>query len=296
MEITGKTNIYGIIGCPIQHSLSPVFQAYFAQQHNMDVVYVPYHVEEQHLKSAIDGLAALGVQGVNVTVPYKEAVLPYVQADEDVQCIGAANTLKLVAGEGWQASNTDWQGVASVFTGTGLALKGEQILLFGAGGTARAVLHAAYKQGVSSVAICNRSPERVARLLEHAMHHYPSMDCYATAWEQDEVAVMCNKSPMVINTTSIGLAASDRFPFQITGHGWLMDAVYKPSGQTAFTQAASLSERSMTDGLPMLVAQGAKSFANWHPQHTPDILETLIWMEAKLKRSAMVFPGWENRK
>jgi len=295
VEITGKTNIYGIIGCPIQHSLSPVFQAYFAQQHDLDVVYVPYHVEETGLKKAIDGLAALGVQGINVTVPYKEAVLPYVQADDDVQCIGAANTLKLVDGN-WQASNTDWQGVAAVFAGTGLALKGEHILLFGAGGTARAVLHAAYKQGVSSVAICNRSPERVERLIEHAKHHYPSMDCYAIAWQQDAVTAMCHKSPMVMNTTSIGLSSSDIFPFQISGKGWLMDAVYKPTGQTAFIGAANSSQRHVTDGLPMLIAQGARSFTNWHPEQTPDILDTLTWMETKLKRDATVLLGWEDCK
>jgi len=295
VEITGKTNIYGIIGCPIKHSLSPVFQAYFAERHNLDAVYVPYHVEQAYLKNAIDGLAALGVQGVNVTVPYKEAVLPYVQADKDVQCIGAANTLTLVSGN-WQASNTDWQGVASVFTGTGLVLKNEHILLFGAGGTARAVLHAAHKQGVSSVAICNRSPERVEQLVKHAKQHYPNMDCYAVAWQQSEVTAMCHKSSMVINTTSIGLDASDIFPFQISGHGWLMDAVYKPDGKTAFIQAAHLSERSMTDGLPMLVAQGAKSFTNWHPQQIPDILDALTWMETKLKRCASVFPGWEDCK
>jgi len=293
VEITGKTNIYGIIGCPIQHSLSPVFQAFFAQQYDLDVVYVPYHVEEADLKKAIDGLAALGVQGINVTVPYKEAVLPYVQADEDVQCIGAVNTLKLVEGS-WQASNTDWQGVAAVFAGTGLALKGAHILLFGAGGTARAVLHAAHKQGVSCVAICNRSPERVDRLIEHAKHHYPNMECYAVAWEQNEVTSMCHKSPMVMNTTSVGLSDSDVFPFQISGQGWLMDAVYKASGQTAFVHAAVLSERRVTDGLPMLVAQGAKSFANWHPQQTPDILDALAWMETKLKRRTTVFPGWED--
>jgi len=293
VEITGKTKIYGIIGCPIQHSLSPVFQAYFARQYCLDVAYIPYQVEENNLKNALDGLLALGVQGMNVTVPYKEAVLPYAQADEDVQCIGAANTLKLVAGS-WQASNTDWQGVASVFAGTGLSLKGEHVLLFGAGGTARAVLHAAYKQGVASVAICNRSPERVTRLIEHANHHYPNMECYAVDWKQDEVTSMCHKSPMVMNTTSIGLSDSDVFPFQISGQGWLMDAVYKPSGKTAFVHAAALSERCVTDGLPMLVAQGAKSFANWHPQQTPDILDALAWMETKLKRWTTVFPGWEG--
>ncbi|MDQ6954093.1 MAG: shikimate dehydrogenase [Mariprofundaceae bacterium] len=291
--ITGETKVYGIIGCPVRHSLSPVFQAYFARKHGLDVVYTPYHVEEGQLKQAVRGLASLGVLGVNVTVPYKEAMLPYVHADDDVQCIGAANTLKW-DGSVWLASNTDWQGINTVFAGTGLILKGEHLLLFGAGGTARAVLHAASKHGLSRVAICNRSPERVKLLIEHAQRYYPGMHCYALAWQQAAVTAACHTSSMVLNTTSIGLSAADVFPFQIYGQGWLLDAVYKPSGETAFLHAAALSDRSMTDGLAMLVAQGAKSFRDWHPECRPDTLDALAWMEAQLERQPIVFPGWEG--
>lgn len=293
MNITGKTAVYGIVGCPVKHSLSPVFQAYFAQQNGLDAVYVPYHVEEAKLGQALHGLAALGVRGVNVTVPHKEAVLPYVHADDDVQCIGAANTL-VWDGDAWQASNTDWQGISAVFVGAGLELKGAELLLFGAGGTARAALHAANKHGVSNVAICNRSPERVRLLIEHARHYYPSMHCYCIAWQQEAVTDACYMSSMVINTTSIGLSDSDPFPFQILGQGWLMDAVYKPSGKTAFMDAAASSDRRMTDGLAMLVAQGAQSFLGWHPQCRAGTLDALAWMEMQLKRQTMVFPGWED--
>jgi shikimate dehydrogenase len=291
VEITGKTKVYGIIGCPIEHSLSPVFQAYFATQHHLDAVYVPYHVESSHLEVALNGLSALGVQGLNVTVPHKEAVLPYVQANADVIAIGASNTL-LWQDNAWQALNTDWQGVSMVLEGTALSLKACTVLLFGAGGTARAVLHAANHQGIQQVLICNRSSERVNDLLKHAQSHYPDMACTSLAWEQEAVTAACQEAEIVINTTSIGLSASDRFPFHIAGKGWAMDAVYKPSGQTAFGDM--IEARQFVDGLPMLVAQGAKSFAIWHPCSKPDILSALTWMENKLMREATRLPGWEG--
>ena len=292
MKITGKTNIYGIIGCPIKHSLSPVFQAYFAQQHDLDVVYVPYHVEAEGVRVALEGLAASGVQGLNVTVPHKESVLPYVHADEDVKCIGAANTL-IQKSNIWHASNTDWQGVAKVLQGTGLPLQGSSILLFGAGGTARAVLHAAHAQGIAHMMICNRSSERVDTLIAHAKKYYSDMSCTSVEWNQKSVASACGEASVVINTTSIGLSDDDVFPFDVSGEGWAMDAVYKPSGQTAFGKA--VTKRQFVDGLPMLIAQGAKSFVIWHPDSKPDILNTLTWMEHKLMRESTKLPSWEGR-
>ncbi len=279
------------MGCPIKHSLSPVFQAYFARQHDLDLVYVPYHVETEGIKIALEGLAASGVQGLNVTVPYKESVLSYVHADEDVKCIGAANTL-IQKSNIWYASNTDWQGVVKVLQGTSSPLQGSSLLLFGAGGTARAVLHAAHAQGIANIIICNRSSERVGTLIAHAKKYYSDISCIKVGWDQTSVASACSEASVVINTTSIGLSDDDIFPFDVSGDGWAMDAVYKPSGQTAFGKA--VKKRQFVDGLPMLIAQGAASFSIWHPESNPDILSTLAWMENKLMRKSTRLPGWES--
>jgi len=293
MSITGKTSVYGIIGNPVEHSLSPVFQSYFARQAGMDSVYVPYLVQETDLATAMHGLTALGVQGLNVTVPHKEKILPYVSASAEVTAIGAANTL-LRSNSSWQAYNTDWQGVEAVMQGTGLSIRGAYVLLFGAGGTARAVLHAAYQQGVARMGICNRSPERVHALIQHAKATYPDIQCDILDWHQQSVDLACEEANIIINTTSIGLHGDQRFPFILSGEGWAMDAVYHVSGATAFTQAASRGGRSVVDGLPMLIAQGARSFELWHAKIQLDVADALRWMVKILERDTLILPGWER--
>jgi len=292
VKITGQTSTYGIIGCPVKHSLSPVFQAYFAKKHGISAVYVPFHVEERNLQAAITGLGALGVQGVNITVPYKEKVLQFAECNRDVVQIGAANTLHQNSSGDWQASNTDWQGVAAVLKGTGMPLEGESLLLFGAGGTSRAVLHAVSMLGLKKIGICNRSPERVNVLLEHVAQYYPKLDCFQVAWNQQAVSAACKDSHFMINTTSIGLMEACSFPFKLDGSGWAMDAVYKPAGETPFTLAASQGGRLAVDGLAMLIAQGASSFNIWHPSVEPDKLDALMWMEHQLGRKSVALPGW----
>jgi len=293
MYLTGSTSVYGIVGHPITHSLSPVFQAYFAEKYGVSSVYVPFSVEPEHFEQALNGLKLAAVQGLNITVPYKETVLPYVRMDHDVRCIGAANTLKAVDGE-WYAYNTDWQGVREVMLGTGLKLQSEQLLLFGAGGTARAVMHAAASLGFARVLVCNRSTERGKALCHHAMQQYPDMLCEPLAWEQLAIEHACHDSVMLMNTTTIGLNPEQTFPFQLSGKAWAMDAVYRPDGETAFVLAARQAGRAVVDGLPMLVAQGIQSFEIWHPEHSLDRLDALAWMQSHLNRKGQNLPAWGN--
>ncbi|MDQ6991027.1 MAG: shikimate dehydrogenase [Mariprofundaceae bacterium] len=293
MSITGKTHVYGIIGNPVTHSLSPIFQAYFAEKNRIDAVYVPFSVADETLQVALDGLRQASIQGLNITVPFKERVLPYVCMDDDVRCIGAANTLKATDGQ-WHAYNTDWQGVAAVMQGSGLDFQDQNVLLFGAGGTARAALHAAAAMGVSRVWICNRSTERRDVLIEHALKTYPKMVCEAVAWKQAAVDKVSVDACLMMNTTSIGLSDDQIFPFQLQGNGWAMDAVYRPDGETAFVAAAHQAGRDVVDGLPMLIAQGVKSFEIWHPECGLDQLDALHWIANELKRVPFNLPGWES--
>jgi len=292
MKLTGKTKVYGIIGNPVTHSLSPVFQAYFSEKCSIDGVYVPFSVSPEVLTSALVGLRDASIQGLNITVPFKETVLPYVSMDDDVRSIGAANTLKSVAGQ-WQAYNTDWQGVREVMLGTGLNLKGAQLLLFGAGGTARAVLHAAAALGFGRVLICNRSRERGQALCQHGTEQYSEMVCEYVDWKQSAVDEVSIGSSVIMNTTTIGLSDNQIFPFQLSGDGWAMDAVYRPDGETAFVLEARRGGRVAVDGLPMLLAQGIKSFEIWHPEQEMDMLDALTWMVAYLNRQPISLPAWE---
>ncbi|MDQ6974693.1 MAG: shikimate dehydrogenase [Mariprofundaceae bacterium] len=293
MKLTGKTHVYGIIGNPVSHSLSPMFQAYFAEKYRVDAVYVPFSVSDEGLQVALDGLREASIQGLNITVPFKESVLPYVCMDDDVRCIGAANTLQSQGGK-WHAYNTDWQGIAAVMKGSGLDFQEQSILLFGAGGTARAALHAAAMMGVTRVWVCNRSVERRDALLHHARKAYPKMLCEAVDWHQAAVDKASMDACLMMNTTSIGLSDHQVFPFYLQGSGWAMDAVYRADGETAFVCAARQAGRDVVDGLPMLVAQGVQSFEIWHPECELDILDALHWMTGELNRVPFNFPGWEG--
>lgn len=294
MNISGKTKIYGIIGNPVEHSLSPLFQSWFLDKSGLDATYVPFCVQESDVESAVRGLWALNVQGFNVTVPHKESVLPYVNADESANMIGAVNTV--VRGDaGWQATNTDWVGFSAALEAVEADIQSAKVLLFGAGGTAKAVIHALSKMNVSTLYICNRSQKRAEMLAAHTRENYSHIGCELIEWDNAAVEDVSLKAGVVINVTSIGLKDGDTFPFPLPGTGIAMDAVYRPDGDTPFCQTARRSGRESVDGLPMLIAQGAASFSKWHDSVRPNLLEALRWTEMRVGRAPMNLPGWEKQ-
>lgn len=293
MNIDATTKSYGIIGWPVKHSLSPRFQMRFLHDAHCNAVYLPFAVAPEMLAPAMDGLWALGVQGFNVTVPHKESVFQMVDADADANLIGAVNTVR--RGErGWQATNTDWLGFKAVIEGLKVDLEGRQVLLFGAGGTARAVLRALAELHPGQIHICNRNPERLAALLTSAQASYPDLNCQPLLWRQDHVSRASADACLLINTTTIGLKQDQDFPFILRGSGSAIDAVYQPDGGTAFVRSATDSGRLCVDGLPMLIAQGAASFAWWHHCDSPDCSRTLRYMQQHLGRQYVELQGWEG--
>ncbi len=292
MSIDGSTQLYGIIGWPVKHSLSLLFQASFLEKKKVNAVYLPFAVEPDRLSEAIAGLHALGVEGFNVTVPHKEAVFNLVSSDHDASLIGAVNTVRR-SYDGWKATNTDWCGFAAVVEGLGAPLQGRSALLFGAGGTARAVLHALSSLGLKSVYICNRNADRLSTFVEAARNNYPNMNISPIAWEQQAVTEACDEAELLVNSTSVGLESGQQFPFTLSGEGVAIDVVYQPDGETAFCKASRESSRIAVDGLPMLIAQGAEAFAWWHGCERPGLMHTLRNVEKQLGRCTTTLPGWE---
>jgi len=294
VKTDGNTKLYGIVGNPVAHSLSPLFQSWFIEKSGVNAAYVPFRVDEKAIESAVLGLWALNVQGFNVTVPYKETVMPYVEADESAAVIGAVNTV--MRGEtGWKATNTDWIGFSRALEAVDADAGGATVLMFGAGGTAKAVVYALAQMGVSEICICNRSRERAETLAAYTREHYSHIGCELIEWESENVEAVSLKSKIVINTTSIGLKGEGNFPFRLSGEGVAVDAVYRPDGNTAFCMAGRESGRLSIDGLPMLIAQGAASFSKWVGMDIPPLLEALRWTEAQVGRAPVGLPGWERR-
>ncbi len=276
------------------HSLSPRFQNLFLETAGLDGVYVPFPVEPGRLDAALDGLWASGVRGLNVTVPHKEAALEAAAAiDDDARSIGAVNTLRR-SEAGWEATNTDWQGLVQVLTGLGMErLEGRDVLLFGAGGTARAVVHAVVRMGGRRIHVANRNPGRRARFVSSMREAHPGVEIRELDWDERAVARIAAGCPVWIHATSIGLRESDAFPFRLPeSEGLALDCVYRPDGRTPFVCASGF--RRAVDGLPMLIAQGAASFAFWHEGMTPDTETALRRIERELGRAHAPLEGWRK--
>ncbi len=298
-HILGHTQTYGILGDPVAHSLSPLFQNYFLAQAKLDACYIPFLVKPKLIQQALLGLHAANIQGLNITIPHKEAILDCVDADSDATTIGAVNTLRRTE-HGWQATNTDWIGFSSVMEGLQVQVSNTPVLLFGAGGTSRAILHALHHQGAKHVFLCNRNQARAQQLIQALKRSYPDMKVSILAWEQTHVASIVSQSQLVINSTSIGLNDNDSFPFELPGQGVAIDAVYKPHGNTAFCRITG-NRYISTDGLPMLIAQGVASFAYWfepsittNPNILPDTRLALQWVEQQLGRTPIDMLGWRT--
>ncbi|MDX8411184.1 MAG: shikimate dehydrogenase [Mariprofundaceae bacterium] len=283
--------MFGIIGDPVDHSLSPLFQQFFLASAGLDAVYVPFHVREENLGTAVAGLWQLGVAGFNVTVPHKQKVCPMVGPDSDAGKIGAVNTVKR-HNDGWMGTNTDWRGFAAVIRGFNPQLVLAPVLLFGSGGTARAVLHALAYVGVIRILVCNRNPSRLQSFITHAKANYPELEVTAVAWSDDAVCDACKKVSLVVNTTSIGLGDAQTFPFSLDHTSAAIDAVYRPDGFTPFVEMANRAGAQAVDGLSMLVAQGAASFRFWHGMQA-DGEGALRWLENRLGRRPTISPAWE---
>jgi shikimate dehydrogenase len=251
-RLTGRTHLAGIIGWPVEHSLSPaIHNAAFAAL-GLDWTYVPLPVEPGMLPAALAGLSALGFKGANVTMPHKEEAAGLLgnSLTEDARLSGAVNTI--VAGPGGLAGhNTDVAGFQRFLErDAGFDALGKSAVLFGAGGAARAVLLSLARMGVGSVTIVARTPDRAHKLA--AMPWAPSVR--VLPWgetSQVEADVLVNASP-----------APD-LPDVVMGEGTLViDLVYRPS-ETGIVRSARERGATAFGGLGMLLQQGALSFELW---------------------------------
>ncbi|MDQ6963901.1 MAG: shikimate dehydrogenase [Mariprofundales bacterium] len=296
MEIRGTTTLYGIVGQPVAHSLSPLFQNWFLNQHHIDAAYLPLPVDRStNIARALTGLHSCGIAGLNVTVPYKELVARVVTCDSDALAIGAVNTVRRTS-DGWQGCNTDHIGIQQVVIALLKSTEGCEIVLFGAGGTARAVLHGCNQLGIKRIWLCNRTQQRAEELALHAEREHYQTTITPIQWQQQEVDTACQRAALIINTTTIGLHNRDPFPFTLppwsgADHGAAIDAVYSDDGSTSFTTMAASHNRRTLDGLPLLIAQGAASFYYWH-QLSIDRQQALDYICQKLQRPPSTMNGW----
>jgi shikimate dehydrogenase len=246
--ITGASSVFGILGRPVAHSLSPAMHNAAFHSLGLNAVYVPFAV--QNLDQAVQGLRGLNLGGVSVTIPFKEEIIPLLdEVDDRALRIGAVNTVVNREGRLW-GTNTDWEGaLAALQDQTGLA--GQHVLVLGAGGAGRAIVYAVRQAG-GEVAVADVDETRAKTLAqEFGASFLPLIEA-----AQGPATILINASPvgMTPQEDTIPLPPDNLKHFQV-----VMDIVYKPLQTRLLREAAAQGSRTI-DGLQMLVYQGARQF------------------------------------
>jgi len=278
--IGGRTALYGVIGWPIGHSLSPAIQNAALAYHRLDAAYLALPVEPGRLAEALRGAHALGFQGLNVTIPHKqEAAAACLTLDPVATATGAANVLRRTP-EGWAGFNTDATAIAELLGEAGVR-PGARMLLCGAGGAARAGAWAALQAG-GDLRVAARRPEQAQALLAAvapAAGRTPG-GARAVAWEA--LGAEAAAAEVIMNGTSIGLAGQpDALPGLAFRAGQVaLDMVY---GDTAFARDAEAAGARLVRGEQMLVRQGAHAFTIWTGLPAPEAVMVAALQRAREK-------------
>jgi len=282
MELSGQTRVVGIFGDPIAHSLSPVMQNAAIQTAAIDAVYVPFHVTSANLPAAIDGIRTLGLAGVNLTIPHKEAALSLVdELDTTARAIGAINVI--VNREGRLIGyNTDGDGLCRALQSElGIACQGKRVLLLGAGGACRAAAVAIARAGASWVGIANRTMSRASELVVELGPVAQGTGFASLVLDATLPASLEQKVDLLVNTTSVGLhgeSFTEPVLDCVASAGAVYDVVYGRK-ETPLVQQARAIGLAAADGLSMLAEQGEVAFTHWFGQEPP-----LGVMQRTLKR------------
>ncbi len=261
-QIDGKTQVYGILGNPVRHSLSPLMHNALFGQHNINACYLPFEIEKGSLKLTLEAIRVLKIKGVNITVPFKEEAAALVDEIPDAldRSIGAINTVTNQDGK-LLGFNTDVTGfVTALKTDLNFSAQGKSVLVLGAGGSARSVVFASAREEASEIWIHNRHPERAEKLAEYTRGFFPMRSIQALT----DLKTM-PKVDLVVNCTSCGLKAEDPCVFDLDilkGKPAIYDLIYSPR-QTKLLESAGDRGFPRANGLGMLATQGALSFELW---------------------------------
>lgn len=261
--------LYGIIGDPVHQSLSPQMHNQEFEKLRIHAYYHPFRIAKEDLAVAIKGMKVMGVQGFNVTVPHKLAVMPLLdEIDPLAQKIGAVNTV-VRKGEKFVGYNTDGMGfVRALQMDWKEDLAGESALVIGAGGAAQAIYFSLLSVGVKHIDICNRTVEKAEAMIDSS-----SSDTRSRALTLAEAEEEMGNYSFVIQTTSIGMASTEgKSPVsldRLNAGAFVSDIIYNP-GQTEFLKQAALKGAKTQNGVGMLVHQGVLAFEKW-TGITPDV-------------------------
>ncbi len=270
MVISGKTQLCGVIGDPIEHTLSPIMHNAAFQHLKLDYVFLAFKVRPADLDSAMRGVRGLGVRGLNVTMPHKTKILRYLNAvDPTVRFLGSANTILNDAGK-LSGFSTDGVGAVNALRENGADPAGKKVLLLGAGGAAKAIAYA-LAQEAGALCILNRIPEKAAVLADKLSRIF-NRPVVGDALSPNTLPLTLQSADILVNATSVGMHPHlDQSPVEpqwLKPNLTVMDIVYNPV-ETKLSRDAKAAGARVISGVEMLLYQGAASFQIWTGQAAP---------------------------
>ena len=285
-RMNSQADAYAVIGCPVEHSLSPRIHTAFARQTGQTLRYVAHRVEPEALQAGVADLFDQGYLGLNVTLPHKQAVQQSChQLSEAARIAGAVNTL-IRDEQGWRGDNTDGSGFIADLAHAGVTIQGKRVLILGAGGATRGILKPLMDQAPALLCVSNRNawkPEQLAEAFQQ----------FGDLTPRTHVALKGDQFDLIINATAAGHA--QRWlklpPGLLAEGGDCYDLSYGKAHAPFAEWAEQQGANKIMDGLGMLVEQAADAFALWRgirPQ-THDILAELH-ADCDLESDAAVSP------
>lgn len=264
MNISGKTRVFGIIGCPVSHSASPLMHNTSFFELSMPSVYVPFNVRPENLADAVRGLKALDVAGFNVTIPHKETVLSFLdEVDPFAKKVGSVNTVVNQGGK-FVGYNTDGDGfVTSLKEDLNLNFFGKSCVVLGSGGAARGILGALGQESLAELTVVSRNKKK-AEALRFLLSN---ISFSAIQYDSEDLGHCLSKADIVINTTPLGMGElSEKSP--VDNFSWVspnqivVDIIYNPR-HTYFLKEAQSQGATIVNGLGMLAMQGVLAFKHF---------------------------------
>lgn len=286
MQITGKTKVLGIIGDPVEHSLSPVMHnaAIASLGLDLDYIYVPFPVQQGNLSEALTGFGAVNLQGFSITIPHKQEIIPLLtetEISDDAANIGAVNTVWRTE-SGWKGTNTDAAGfIAPLKTMNRDWTKVTPVIL-GNGGAARAVIAGLTNLGCPEIHVAGRNPDKLARF-HKSWSHAPEITSRLKIHSWDNLSSLIPAAGLLVNTTPVGMSphvnaspVDESLMQKLQENAIVYDLIYNPN-PTQFLKLAQAQGATTLDGLEMLVQQGAAAFEIWFQQPAPvDVMRNAL--------------------
>lgn len=245
-------NFYGLLGESLVHSFSPSLHELIYESIGIEAAYKLCEVPSTQLKQAVDGIRALSIKGANVTIPYKETLIPYLdEIDSFAEKLGAVNTIENVDGK-LIGHNTDYSGFGLILSRRGWDVKGKTAVVLGSGGAAKTVSAYLVDHGIKKIHIVTRTPERFENTINMKYTNYEG--------------VQSLKGDFLINTTPVGMfpevSNSPLSETTIQQFDYLIDLIYNPS-ETTFLKLGQKSNKQTANGMDMLVGQAVRSVEIW---------------------------------